>query len=303
MKDRNKRRKPNPELESESLANNTCNMLEILPREVAVLGLDLLDDKDLRTASSVNLYLSIVCEQIYRERCGRLPWDSSNDHLLKYMLRQEKFSEKLKYHYIYSLPTDLEPRCDEELSSFNLLKEGHRIEMTVNFPKFLVLSANKPFRFFGRATEEKTGIFYVEFKILELNNTRNNGMAIGMSGRLNSRLPGWEPDLGSNESYGYHSDDGTSRYNTNNLEELKGDDDVYGPVYGIGDTVGMIINRDLRQISYTKNGKYLGPAFLGIDLDSSHSYASVGFVGRCNVEYNFGEKPFMYIFESGNGLQ
>jgi hypothetical protein len=77
------------------------------------------------------------------------------------------------------------------------------------------------------------------------------------------RLPGWEP-----RSYGYHGDDG-------HVFSGRGTGRPYGPVFGTGDWVGVLLNRVERTISFTKGGHDLGVAFEGVTEE--RLYPTVGF--------------------------
>ena len=63
------------------------------------------------------------------------------------------------------------------------------------------------------------------------------------------RLPGWDA-----HSYGYHGDDGHAFRGS-------GTGRPYGPRYGAGDVIGLLLNRAEGTISFTKNGVDLGVAF------------------------------------------
>lgn len=67
-----------------------------------------------------------------------------------------------------------------------------------------------------------------------------------------NRAPGWEP-----ESWGYHSDDG-------NLFASASTGKAYGPKFGVGDTVGCLVNFRTATASFTHNGRDLGekPGFV-----------------------------------------
>ncbi len=60
-----------------------------------------------------------------------------------------------------------------------------------------------------------------------------------------SRAPGWEPD-----SWGYHGDDGNS-FASQNVGK------PYAEMYGVGDTIGCLVNFRLNHALFTKNGREL----------------------------------------------
>ncbi len=53
--------------------------------------------------------------------------------------------------------------------------------------------------------------------------------------------------------------------------------ELYGPKYGEGDTIGLVYNRAVRTVSYTRNGQHLGVACRGVPVDGQS--LMVGFRG------------------------
>ena len=76
---------------------------------------------------------------------------------------------------------------------------------------------------------------------------RTPPIAIGFAGKDASitRAPGWEPG-----SWGYHGDDGHSFASHNSGKP-------YAETFGIGDTVGCLVNFRLNHALFTKNGREL----------------------------------------------
>jgi hypothetical protein len=76
---------------------------------------------------------------------------------------------------------------------------------------------------------------------------RTPPIAIGFAGKEASitRAPGWEPG-----SWGYHGDDGHSFASHSSGKP-------YAETFGIGDTVGCLVNFRLNHALFTKNGREL----------------------------------------------
>lgn len=116
------------------------------------------------------------------------------------------------------------------------------------------------------------------------------------------RLPGWEQ-----ESWAYHGDDGKSFFG-----ESQGQGRPYGPMFGVGDTVGCGMNFSTGEAFFTKNGTFLGmqdllllkdkpqlTITLGIafhDLQTAQLYPSVGMKKQppVHLKANFGQEPFVF---------
>ena len=124
------------------------------------------------------------------------------------------------------------------------------------------------------------GVYYWEVTILARG--RDGFIGVGLAGpdvKL-ERLPGW--DAGS---FGYHGDDGHAFRGS-------GAGRPYGPTFGAGDTVGVLLNRAERTISFTKNGTDLGVAFADVPADAP-LHPCVGMrTPDEEVEANFGGSPW-----------
>lgn len=81
-----------------------------------------------------------------------------------------------------------------------------------------------------------------------LTRSRTPPIAIGFASKeaSTSRAPGWEPG-----SWGYHGDDGHSFASQNTGQP-------YAEQFGVGDTVGCLVNFRLGHALFTKNGRQLG---------------------------------------------
>ncbi|KAF9478718.1 SPRY-domain-containing protein [Pholiota conissans] len=126
------------------------------------------------------------------------------------------------------------------------------------------------------------GIYYFEVEIL--GKDQKVHISIGFTGKSVklSRLPGWEPN-----SWGYYGDDGSSL-----CTDKSGS--LFGPSYGVGDTIGCGIDFTTYKVFYTKNGTLIGSAFdnVGKSLDL---YPTVGLQHSGEaIRANFGQDPFKY---------
>uniref|UniRef100_A0A7S3QTW5 B30.2/SPRY domain-containing protein n=1 Tax=Dunaliella tertiolecta TaxID=3047 RepID=A0A7S3QTW5_DUNTE len=98
-------------------------------------------------------------------------------------------------------------------------------------------------------------LYYFEVEIVSSGQKGYIGIGFQTEDVLLSRLPGWDP-----HSYGYHGDDG-------NAFQGSGAGRSFGPTYGTGDVMGVLLNRAERTISFFKNGQSLGVAFRNVTED------------------------------------
>lgn len=98
-------------------------------------------------------------------------------------------------------------------------------------------------------------------------------------------LPGYCSEYGA--TWGFHSDDGF-KYTYEDLSE-KGE--LWGPIWGKGDTVGCGLDFAKNCIFYTKNGEFLGSAF---DNVRGKFFPVVGMAVQIKLTANFGQNPFSY---------
>ena len=113
-------------------------------------------------------------------------------------------------------------------------------------------------------------------------------IAVGLAGHdfpVKDTMPGW-----NQQSFGYHSDDGTAWAN-----QLKSTG--YAKKFGVGDVVGCGIDyRAGGTVFYTLNGEFLGHASSLSDKELSMDwYPSIGLDSHDCVQCNFGfDKPFVF---------
>jgi hypothetical protein len=124
--------------------------------------------------------------------------------------------------------------------------------------------------------------FYYEITLLR-KKSKHTTVAIGLASRPypDFRLPGW-----NKTSVGYHSDDGRKF-----LSDPTGGCDYARP-YDEGDTIGCGYEPATGIVFYTCNGIFLGIAFSRVYAKAL--YPTIGADGPCQLECNFGEKPFKF---------
>lgn len=124
---------------------------------------------------------------------------------------------------------------------------------------------------------------YFEVRIL----ASNGAIAIGLADRnvfpVTQNIPGLIP-----HSYAYHGDDG-KKYG------VKATSGIFS-MFKAGDVIGCGINFDSKTIFYTKNGAFLGDAFVGIEEDVITPV--IGFTNvsgeNYKVKINFGVESFLF---------
>jgi len=99
-------------------------------------------------------------------------------------------------------------------------------------------------------------------------------------------LPGWSED-----SFGFHSDDGGIYHASGHMSR------VYGPRFGVGDVVGCGVNFLKKEIFFTLNGVNLGQAFSGV-ATYDRLYPTIGLDSNVSVQFNFGDEPFKFDLDS-----
>lgn len=111
-------------------------------------------------------------------------------------------------------------------------------------------------------------------------------VAVGLSTkdfRCFSRMPGWDSN-----SYGYHGDDGGVFHASGDMLKR------FGPAFGKGDTIGCGVNYRNGGIFFTLNGKFLGYAWIGLELSGKDLYPTVGVDSNAPVECNFGDSEYNF---------
>ncbi|AEO55930.1 hypothetical protein MYCTH_2300271 [Thermothelomyces thermophilus ATCC 42464] len=133
------------------------------------------------------------------------------------------------------------------------------------------------------------GVYYFEITVLNgrQDKIKTPQIAIGFASKdtSTSRAPGWEPD-----SWGYHGDDGHS-FASQNVGK------AYADTFGVGDTVGCLINFRLNHALFTKNGRELPIAFKDVPFKDVKGklYPIVGLKKKeDHIMANFGQRPFMF---------
>lgn len=131
-------------------------------------------------------------------------------------------------------------------------------------------------------------LYYFEVKINSKGRTGFMGLGLASAQVPLNKLPGW-----SQESYGYHGDDG------NKFDGLSNKGDNYGPTFTVGDVIGCGLNLIEGSCFFTKNGVNLGKAFK--DMRCSHLLSLYPTIGLKTpgeeVEVNFGHESFVYDIE------
>lgn len=119
-------------------------------------------------------------------------------------------------------------------------------------------------------------------------------VAVGLathSFHLHSRMPGWDC-----LSFGYHGDDGGIFHASGGMVKH------FGPSFGVGDTVGCGIDYVHQAIFFTLNGKFLGYAWKGINVEflQNDIYPVVGIDTNHNIYANYGggAQPFQFNLTS-----
>jgi len=102
-------------------------------------------------------------------------------------------------------------------------------------------------------------------------------------------------DLGTDKmGYGYG---GTGKKSNNKQFE------DYNEAYGLNDTIGCFIDFDEHEISFTKNGQYLGLAFTLPENMKGFAFFPAVVLKNAEMSLNFGETPFKFTPRKGfNGI-
>lgn len=125
-------------------------------------------------------------------------------------------------------------------------------------------------------------VYYWEVKMF--NKPDNTNVAVGLTTKPypQFRLPGW-----SKYSIGYFSSDGFKCHNYPFAAQS------YGPAYGQGDVIGIGYRPRTGTVFFTRNGKRLEDAFIG--LNRYNLFPTVGADGACEIHVNLGQAGFVFI--------
>jgi len=134
---------------------------------------------------------------------------------------------------------------DDKEAALEVLGDGYEVRHTGRASSEHEASAIRADHFISPSC----GVYYFEITVLNgrQDKIKTPQIAIGIAGKetSTSRAPGWEPD-----SWGYHGDDGHS-FASQNVGK------TYGDIFGVGDTVGCLVNFRLNHALFTKNGQEL----------------------------------------------
>ena len=136
-----------------------------------------------------------------------------------------------------------------------------------------------------RPCPQRRVLYYFEVTVLDAGLRGSIAVGLADSTLQLCRQPGWEPN-----SYGYHGADGRKYTDSERGES-------YGPAFTTGDVVGCgVLCLSRRQVFFTKNGRHLGDAFVGV---GGVLYPTVGLHSpNERVAVNFGGSPFKFDCEA-----
>ncbi|KZT58398.1 SPRY-domain-containing protein [Calocera cornea HHB12733] len=124
-------------------------------------------------------------------------------------------------------------------------------------------------------------VYYWEVKMFDKPETSSISIGLATKPYPSFRMPGW-----AKHSVAYHSD-GTKSYNYPFLSTS------YGPPLLEGDTLGVGFRPRTGTVFFTRNGKKLEDAFIG--LTRHNLFPTIGADGPCTVHVNLGQAGFVYI--------
>ncbi|TKY88231.1 hypothetical protein EX895_002941 [Sporisorium graminicola] len=125
-------------------------------------------------------------------------------------------------------------------------------------------------------------VYYWEVKMFNKPDSTNVAVGLTTKPYPQFRLPGW-----SKYSIGYFSSDGFKCHNYPFAAQS------YGPAYGQGDVIGIGYRPRTGTVFFTRNGKRLEDAFIG--LNRYNLFPTVGADGACEVHVNLGQAGFVFI--------
>ncbi|EPQ27201.1 uncharacterized protein PFL1_05124 [Pseudozyma flocculosa PF-1] len=125
-------------------------------------------------------------------------------------------------------------------------------------------------------------VYYWEAKMFNKPDGTNVALGLTTKPYPTFRLPGW-----NKFSIGYFSADGFKSHNYPFAAQS------YGPAYGQGDVIGIGYRPRTGTVFFTRNGKRLEDAFIG--LNRYNLFPTVGADGACEVHVNLGQAGFVFI--------
>jgi len=138
------------------------------------------------------------------------------------------------------------------------------------------IQSNKP-------AKRNTSIYYFEVKINDIGHRGDISIGLADADFPLNKHPGW-----TKKSYGYKAD--------GKVYSNKQAGDVLMPKFTSDNVVGCGINYFKREIFFTYNGEYTGPAFKDVELKEFHATIGLHSLNE-SVTFNFGSKPFKFDLE------
>lgn len=125
-------------------------------------------------------------------------------------------------------------------------------------------------------------VYYWEAKMFTKPDTTNIALGLATKPYPSFRMPGW-----SKYSVGFFSQDGFKSHNYPFSAQS------YGPAYVQGDVIGVGYRPRTGTVFFTRNGKKLDDAFVGLNRYSL--FPTVGSDGPAEVHVNLGQAGFVFI--------
>ncbi|PWY99386.1 SPRY-domain-containing protein, partial [Testicularia cyperi] len=125
-------------------------------------------------------------------------------------------------------------------------------------------------------------VYYWEVKMFNKPDATNVAVGLTTKPYPQFRMPGW-----SKYSIGFFSSDGFKCHNYPFAAQS------YGPAYGQGDVIGIGYRPRTGSVFFTRNGKRLEDAFIG--LNRYNLFPTIGADGACEIHVNLGQAGFVFI--------
>lgn len=135
----------------------------------------------------------------------------------------------------------------------------------------------------NKSASRSSLIYYFEVKINDIGHRGDISIGLADGDFPLNKHPGW-----TKKSYGYRADGKV--YNNKQAGE------VMMPKFTTGNIVGCGINYFKREIFFTYNGEYTGPAFKDVELKEYYATIGLHSLNEC-ITFNFGNKPFKFDLE------